>query len=191
MKTLKNILKIAVPVLVFSLVNACSPKISKVPQLEYLGVLDLNGGSPKNSEVTQKYNLKNKQVYEDFVDFLREEGTPNYPESQEYRTTLDKKFYFACLGPFSSPHIHLRIEDYANNCYVGYVDMYSDGLSNRHDMWGPSNSEKIKDLPMDEQLEKSEGINFSEVPGEKQLKLARDYTKALKEIMHYARYKGY
>lgn len=128
------------------------------------------------------YNKKNKQVYEDFVNFMKDKEKfvePNYSVKIN-RNSYDVDFMTTMI----------ILEKYLKNPKTGerdlsksrkYVDKDSDGFIGNNDRY-------VEYFPKSKIMVIS---GLSSFEPKKQLKIVREYTKTQKKIMHNAKYKNY
>ena len=141
-------------------------KLSKniILPLAVAGSLVLGGGRNKQSSL-EKYNLENKEVYSDFVGFVKEKG-------KRFGWAI---FYFnegktIKAGLFSDEVLRV-----GNN---GSMFLFNDNNFNGMDS-------------LDIYMEKGKIEFVEDMPQEKQLEVAKEYTETLKEIMHEEKFNGY
>ncbi len=121
----------------------------------------------------EKYNLENKQIYENFLKFCLENPNKEKYAEKQYKINLPNR---KIIDFAENGYMHLSINrksffDYDGN---GLDDKLADGQTFKNKNTNLIESENIKDMS-----------------SEKQLSLAQEYTNTLKEIMHEEKYKNY
>ena len=134
----------------------------------------------ENNSVLQKYNLENKQINDDFIEFVKENNnckqTTTYGFFKEYgnksvfatlsKNTHDKDSYDVDLSQYVGEKRIMRFDDrYGDGLYAS--DSYNDSQNS-------SSVKFIKDFSSDRQLE-----------------LAKECTNLKAETMHKENYKNY
>ena len=132
--------------------------------LAFAGSLTLSGYGNKQSSL-EKYNLENKEVYSDFVGFVKEKG-------KRFGWAI---FYFNEGKTIKAGLFFDEVLRVGNN---GSMFLFNDNNFNGMDSldiyMGKGEIEFVEDLSI-----------------EKQLKVAKEYTNLLKDLMHKEKFKGY
>ncbi len=129
------------------------------------GSLVLGGcGEKKEFNELEKYNIENKQVYEDCKNFLKEKGKTSNPDLFAYCNRKDERI----CGVFSNDWLCAYLSE------GNFSDKNFNGMSN-----------------LDIYIEKGELYFMGDMPLEKQLSVAKEYTNSLKELLHQEKYKNY
>ena len=114
----------------------------------------------------EKYNQENKQVYSDFIDFVKENSKKPYITRKDILYSFKEKYYFYSDDSSNVILVH--------NKNKTFYDDNVDGINGR------------------DHRQINNKIEFSEnLSPEKQLEIAKDYTENLKQIMHDEKYKNY
>lgn len=129
-------------------------------------------GSCGNKEL-EKYNLENEKVYGDFMKFCIENPNKKEYAEKQYEINLPNN----------------KSIDFTEN---NFLDVYSNGKY-FFDYDGNGLDDKFSDGQTftNKNTNLIENENIEDMPPEKQLSVAREYTNVLKEIMREEKYKNY
>jgi len=117
----------------------------------------------------ERYNQENKKSYEDYIKFIKQNGKGN-KEFRDFFIFVNSKIEVSSILDRN------MISLYNGGTKENFYDFYLDGMNEMTDFYKKENGE----------------IEYIEdMPKEKQLLVAKDYTESLKQIMRDARYKDY
>ncbi len=121
----------------------------------------------------KKYNLENKKIYQDFLKFCLENPNKEEYAKKQYTINLPNK---GSIDFTENGYIRLSIngKSFFDGDRNGLDDKAFDGQTFKDENTNLIKKEDIKDMPL-----------------EKQLSVAKEYTNLLKEILHEAKYKEY
>lgn len=164
---MKHLKKLIIPIISGSLIfYGCENKDSKKTESEKV---------EKQPTELDKYNLDNKQIYDDFFQFCIENPNKKNYDKSLYMIKFSNPRYFVDFTEKGELNVWIRnVKNFYDEDGKGLDDKSYDSQVFKEDKLGLVKSEYIKDLSL-----------------EKQLETAKEYTTLLKEIMHEEKYKKY
>ena len=159
------------------------------------GIYD-SGFSQTTTDSLIKYNLENKQVYEDFVNFIKEYGKKSDSMSTQ-GSRLEEISYLKIIKEIENDEIFFASLDSDENFGLIQLGFFKSGYSRKfldNYPWGIDGN----DMYLENNIKKdNEEFNNDEIKmiknllTKEQLKASQEYTKIIKEIMHNEKYKKY
>ncbi len=132
-----------------------------------------------------KFNQENKQVYEDFVNFIKVRGEKRDKEISYLKSIGKWKVLSTSLSPDENPKL-IELGFFRFSIGKKFRDNYPWGMEGS-DIYGDSYLRNNNG-----EFNTNDQVEFiKNMPLEKQLSVAKEYTEILKEIMHEETFKNY
>ncbi len=133
-----------------------------------------------NQEKEMAEDLKNRQVYQDFKEFIQSKTERNHGIYTIYDYPFGEDKYYLRTWDDGDTRVISNFDEEAVHQGIKNSISFSDDNSNGLDRYGNVGL-----------FGKGVIKSISEFSPERQLELSKEYTKLIKDIMHSAEYKGY